>query len=227
MLAGGPGNRLRPLTEDTPKGMVNICGKPLLEWIIEWLRSNEVKRIVLGVAYLKEKIIQYFGDGEGFDVGIKYSVHSIEGGTSEGFRLAISRYTNTDVFFAINGDQITDLNLNELASFHLRNKATATIVAANPRCPYGHIRVDDSRNVVGFAEKPPCLHAFCSTGIYVFRKDILSYLPERGDVEKTTFPILAKKRQLKVYPFKGLFITINTHKDLIMAEQGLMKVENK
>ena len=227
VLAGGPGTRLRPLTDEIPKGMIPICGKPLLEWIIEWLRDNGVECIVLGVAYLKEKIIEYFGNGEKFGVNIKYSIHSVDGGTDEGFRLAISRYIHADVFFAMNGDQLTNLNLGDVAEFHLKHNSTATMVVTKPRCPYGHIRIDGKRNAIGFIEKPSCLHASCNAGIYVFNREILDYLPDKGNIEETAFPILAKKHLLKTYPLKGFFTTVNTHKDLAIAEQELTKWENK
>ena len=70
ILAGGSGDRLKPLTNDLPKGMVEVYGKPLLQWIIEWLRDNKVTQIVLGVAHKKEKIINYFGDGKNFGVDL-------------------------------------------------------------------------------------------------------------------------------------------------------------
>ena len=221
VLAGGQGDRLKPLTNGLPKGMVEVCNKPLLQWIIEWLRNNDVKEIVLGVAYLKEKIIDYFGDGTKFDVNIRYSVHTVEGGTGKGFRLAISRYVDRDVFFAMNGDQITDLNLNDLANFHMNSDSVATMVVANLRCPYGHVKIDDEHNVAGFVEKPVCLHMSCNAGIYVFNREILHYLPNRGDVEKTAFLTLAKSNRLKAYPYSGLLVTINTHKDLIDVERQL------
>lgn len=221
VLAGGQGDRLKPLTNGLPKGMVEICNKPLLQWIIEWLRNNDVREIVLGVAYLKEKIIDYFGDGTKFDVNIRYSVHTVDGGTGEGFRMAINRYTDRNVFFAMNGDQITDLNLNNLANFHMNYDAVATMAVTNLHCPYGHVEIDDEHDVAGFIEKPVCLHMSCNTGIYVFNREILHYLPERGDIEKTAFLSLAKSHRLKAYPFKGFFVTINTHKDLIEAEREL------
>lgn len=221
VLAGGQGDRLKPLTNGLPKGMVEICNKPLLQWIIEWLRNNDVREIVLGVAYLKEKIIDYFGDGTKFDVNIRYSVHTVDGGTGEGFRMAINRYTDRNVFFAMNGDQITDLNLNNLANFHMNYDAVATMAVTNLHCPYGHVEIDDEHDVAGFIEKPVCLHMSCNTGIYVFNREILHYLPERGDIEKTAFLSLAKSHRLKAYPFKGFFVTVNTHKDLIEAEREL------
>lgn len=221
VLAGGAGDRLKPLTNGIPKAMVEINNKPLLQWVIEWLRKNEVTKIVLGVAYLKEKIIDYFGDGHQFGVEIKYSVHSVEGGTGEGFRLAISRYVQTQTFFALNGDQITDLKLKDLAFFHMRSKSVATIAAGTLRCPYGHLQIDSDNNVSGFLEKPLCAHMSCNTGIYVFNHQIIDYLPTTGDIEKSAFLTLAKEQLLKAYMHKGLFITVNTIKDLIEARQQL------
>lgn len=122
---------------------MDVGKKPLIQWIIEWLRMNDVRRIVLGVAHWKEKIIDYFGDGSRFDVEITYSVHTVEGGTGEGFRPAIRRYVDEDVFFAMNSDQITDLKSKDLADFHLKHSPTATIAVTKPHCPYGHIKVDE------------------------------------------------------------------------------------
>lgn len=221
VLSGGGGDRLKPLTNDLPKGMVEINKKPLLQWVIEWLKKNNVSEIVLGVAHLKEKVMDYFGDGSRFGVNIRYSSHTVEGGTGEGFRLAISRYVNRDVFFAMNGDQITDLDLNNLASFHLSANSVATIAVARLRCPYGHVEIDNEHFVSGFVEKPVCLNMSCNTGIYVFSRNILNYLPERGDVEKTAFSTLAKAHLLKAYLYNGLFVTVNTHKDLVEVRKQL------
>jgi NDP-sugar pyrophosphorylase family protein len=89
VLSGGEGVRLRPITSDLPKGLVKVGGKPLLQWVVEWLRENGISNIVIGVAYLKDEIIKFFEDGSRFGVRIHYSVHTVEGGTAEGFRLAI------------------------------------------------------------------------------------------------------------------------------------------
>ena len=223
ILAGGTATRMKPFTNAVPKGMISVLDKPLLQWIIEWLCGYGVRNIVLGVAYLKDQIIKYFKEGSEFGVNIEYSVHTVEGGTGEGFRLAIQRHIHQPVFFALNGDQITDLNLKDLASFHLKHHRVATMVLVNQRCPFGHIHADEEGNVTSFEEKPVC-PATCNAGIYVFRKKILNQLPETGDVEKTTFPLLAKRRELKAYRFNGFFVTINTSKDLIEAEKELRRL---
>lgn len=223
VLAGGAGIRLQPLTNSIPKGMIKIYGKPLLEWIVEWLVDNGVTNIVFGVAHLKDKIIDYFGEGSKFNANIKYSVHTVEGGTCEGFRLAIERHVDKTNFFAMNGDQISDLSLADLAAVHLRNGSIATVVVNNPRCPYGHVVTNAEQEAVDFVEKPPCPHAWCNSGNYVFNRKILDYLPLNGDIERLTFPRLAREHKLKCYPFKGFFITVNSYKDLVEAEEMLKK----
>src|SRR5436305_14776727 len=94
ILSGGEGLRLRPITHDIPKGLVKVGGKPLLEWVIEWLEQNMVTDLVIGVAYLREKIIHYIGNEAKFGVDIRYSVQTVEDGTSEGFHLEISGHVD-------------------------------------------------------------------------------------------------------------------------------------
>lgn len=227
VLAGGLGTRLRPLTRNTPKGMIRVCGKPLLQWIIEWLHDAGVSHVVLGVTHQRDKIVEHFADGKKFGIDIQYSVHTIDGGTGEGFRLAISRYVDRDTFLAMNGDQITGLNLDDLVSFHLKSNPIATIAINHPSCPYGHLNVDDQGGISNFIEKPFCPHALCNAGIYVFDRKIVQHLPERGDVEKTVFPALAELDLLKAYVFHDFFLTINTPKDLIEAEKELGGRKNR
>src|SRR3989454_11264406 len=136
VLSGGEGIRLRPITADLPKGLVKVGGKPLLQWVVEWLKANGVSNIVMGVAYLKDQIVDFLGDGERFGVKIQYSVHTVPGGTGEGFRLAISRYVDDETFFALNGDQITDLKLKSLLAKHRRSGALSTIAVVPPATPF-------------------------------------------------------------------------------------------
>lgn len=180
VLAGGLGERLRPFTNDRPKAMVEVAGKPLLFWVLRWLRSNQVRRVVIGVAFRKEKIIDYFGDGHQADLEIKYSTHTVEGGTVEGFRLAIERHVKDETFFAMNGDELTNVRLQELADFHRSQKATATITVSPLRSPFGVIDTDGP-DIVAFREKATIDSINVSIGVYVFQHEILDYLPDRPD----------------------------------------------
>jgi NDP-sugar pyrophosphorylase family protein len=221
VLSGGEGIRLRPITADLPKGLVKVGGKPLLQWVVEWLRANGVTDIVIGVAYLKEQIIDFFGDGARFGVGIKYSIHTVAGGTSEGFRLAVNRYVEDKTFFALNGDQITNLGLKTMLAKHQKSKTLSTIAVVHPRLPFGLVKVDKNDYCRGFLEKPLLKDVNISTGIYVFEHDILEYLPRVGDVERTTFPNLSRVGKVAAFRHGGSFITINSLRELEEAEKQL------
>ena len=221
VLSGGEGIRLRPLTADLPKGLVKVCGKPLLQWIVEWLKANGVSNIVMGVAYLKEQIIDFFGDGSRFDVKIQYSAHTVPGGTSEGFRLAISRYVEDETFFALNGDQITDIRLSTMLAKHRRKGTLSTIAVVHPRLPFGLVKVDKRDYCRGFLEKPVLKDVNISTGIYVFEHDIVEHFPRVGDVERTTFPKLSRIGKVAAFIHRGSFVTINSLRELEDAENRL------
>jgi len=221
ILSGGEGLRLRPITHDIPKGLVKVGGKPLLEWVIEWLQQNMVTDLVIGVAYLREKVIHYFGNGGKFGVDIRYSVHTVEGGTSEGFRLAISRYVDSPSFFALNGDQITDLRLSAFHNRHSKDGALASIAVVHPRLPFGLVEISPKGFCEGFVEKPVLRDFFCSMGIYVFDLKVLKYMPRKGDVERTTFPKLVKMNKLKAFKHNGSFITVNSLRELEEADEAL------
>ncbi len=227
ILSGGAGVRLRPLTNDIPKGLVKVANKPLLQWVVEWLRTNGVTELVIGVAYLREKITRYLGNGSRLGVSIRYSVHSVEGGTGEGFRLAVSRYVGEDCFFALNSDQITDLNLRTMFGLHAKGDALATIAVVHPRLPFGLVLTDKKGYCTGFQEKPLMKNIYSSSGIYVFQRSILDYLPIKGDVEKTTFPRLVRNRKLKAYIHRGSFTTVNSLRELEEADRELQGVTPK
>jgi len=223
VLAGGSGLRLYPLTKNQPKPMIKLIGKPILQWVIEWLKINGISDIVIGVAYRKESVIDYFKDGSEFGVKIKYSVHSVNGETGEGFRLAITRYVKDDLFVAVNGDELTNFNLMDLINYHVAHDPVATIAVTHPRCPFGVINADENGLVLSFAEKPLIRSLLVSIGVYLFSNRIEAYLPEKGSIEKTVFPLLAKEKLLRAFPINGVWLTVNTAKDLKLAERNLKK----
>ncbi len=224
ILVGGSGLRLRPFTEDMPKCMIPLQGKPLIYWILSWLKSHAFNHIVLGVAYRKEVIINYLKENfEGLKIDI--SEHTVEGETGEGFRLAISRFVTEDNFLAMNGDEITNLNLERLEEIHLRNKAVATIAVSPLKSPFGILELDGD-DIIGFKEKTLLENVLVSIGVYIFNREILKYLPIVGSIEKTAFPELAKKRLLKACRLKPneLWLTINSVKELSLAEKEFSSI---
>ena len=224
VLAGGRGLRLAPLTDNVPKALVKIRSKPLLEWVIQWLQRNGVQNLVVGVAYEKQKIMDYFGDGSRLGVRIKYSLHTVEGGTAEGFHRAIDRYVNDQVFLAMNGDELSNLDVRKLHELHASSGALATIAVASFKSPFGLVRLDSNDRVVGFEEKVTILGTYVSIGVYAFRREILDYIPNRGDIERTTFPFLSRINRLQAYRHDGYWATVNNLKELQEAEEKIERI---
>jgi len=224
VLVGGSGLRMRPLTEDLPKCMIPIRGKPLIYWTLTWLRDYGVGHVVLGVSYHKEVVMKYVEENP-LGVKVDFSEHSQEGETGEGFRLAIMRHVPDENFLAMNGDELSNLNLERFVDFHLAQKGLATI-AVSPMCsPFAVLDINGN-DIVGFREKPLLEDKLVSVGIYVFNHALYDYLPQMGSMEKFTFPVLAQKKLLKAYRISGneRWLTVNSIKDLSTAEKEFTSI---
>jgi NDP-sugar pyrophosphorylase family protein len=221
MLVGGASSRLQPYITDRPKAMVEVAGKPILFWTLNWLKYHGIKKVVLGVAYKKEMIIDYVKENN-FGLDIKISEHSIEGETGEGFRLAIERYVDDEDFIAMNGDELTNLNLDNIIEAHANSGFIATIAISPLKSPFGIVELYGD-SIIGFREKPLLTDKFVSAGVYIFNKKIKQFLPEKGTIERTTFPVLAEKNLIKSYKLSPneRWSTVNTIKDINVATEEI------
>lgn len=226
VLAGGKGTRLEERTEDLPKPLIPVLGKPLLERIVLWLKNNGVSKIIIGVAYKKEMIKNYFGDGSEWDVEISYTEHDENGGTEDAFKTAIEQSGIEDEnFYALNGDQITDLQLDGLTNSHLKNEAIVTIVTVNLRTNFGIVRTDDSGRIVEFKEKGEIMGKQINSGIYVFNKKIKDYL-RGGSIEEKAFKELIKEEKIYSFHYGGIWMTVNDKKELERLEKFLKRYDS-
>lgn len=221
VLVGGKGLRLMPQTQDTPKTMINVCGKPLIHWIADWLIENKVKTIVLGVDYKKEIVIDYF-KRIGFNAEILFNYHHGAIGTGDALRLAIENIgINDKTFLTMNGDELTDLSIKNFLTFHNEYKPIASLIACPLRSPYGVMDIDNEYNVSAFREKPMIDNYFINAGIYLFDRQIIDYLPDKGSLEDKTFVKLAQIKKIKAFKYFGFWHTIDTIKDLITVEEKI------
>jgi mannose-1-phosphate guanylyltransferase len=219
VLVGGSGLRMRPLTEDLPKCMIPLRGKPLLYWTLSWLRDQGFIHVVLGVSHRKEVVINYVKENP-LGIKVDFSEHTQEGETGEGFRLAIKRHVNDENFLAMNGDELTNMNLEKFVDFHFSQKGIVTIAVSPMQSPFAVLKLDGN-DILEFKEKPLLEDKLINAGIYVFNQAISGYLPTIGAIEKTAFPALAEKRLLKAYRLdkSERWLTINSVKDLSIAEK--------
>lgn len=219
VLVGGKALRMRPLTEEIPKCLVEVAGKPLLFWVLNWLRVNGIKKIILGVAHKKEMVIEYVSKND-FGMQIVCNDHSEAEETGDAIRLAIEKQNvNDEVFLVMNGDELTDLSLKNFLSFHKMYNVVATLLSCPLKSNWGVVTIDANNTVTSFIEKPVIDGHFMNAGIYIFSQAIREYLPERGSIEKTTFVKLAKENKLKAFKYFGFWATADTAKDIKAIEE--------
>jgi NDP-sugar pyrophosphorylase family protein len=138
-------------------------------------------------------------------------------GRGGGIRFAANERQESGDVLALNGDELVDIDFPSLLATHRANGAAATITVARPKSPFGVVELDDGR-VTGFAEGGT-IECWVSCGVYVLGEEALARFPERGDHETTAFPELAAEGKLGAFRHEGLWLTINTPKDLRQAEE--------
>ncbi|MEM3290834.1 MAG: nucleotidyltransferase family protein [Candidatus Micrarchaeaceae archaeon] len=212
ILAAGFGKRLRPLTDKVPKPMIEIAGKPILEWQIQWL-SKYVDGIIIHTSYKKEIIFDWVAKNENkFGISIAITTEDSPSGTAG----AVFRSRNlVSDFFVVNGDILTNIDLSKLKPM--------SIALVRNRSPYGIVDVENDL-VTSFVEKP-VLDYWINAGIYRFTSEIFDYVKESGDLERDVFPVLAKKGLLRAVKFDDVYWTsIDNVKDIEEAEQEIKNV---
>lgn len=177
IMAGGLGSRLGDLTKNTPKPMLRVGGKPMIEHIINMFKSHGFTNFILSVNYKSEVIKEHFKDGKKFGIRVKYIEEEKRLGT--GGALSLINFKLNESFFVTNGDVLSSLNCDEILDFHNANKAHATMCIRKDsyQIPYGVIEVGDDNNIIDIVEKP-VKEFHINTGIYVLHPDSLKHIPK-------------------------------------------------
>lgn len=192
IMAGGKGSRLRSITNDEiPKPMVPVDGKPLLEYQVEALKEYGIKKIIMIVGHLGEKIMDHFKDGKDFGVDIDYIVEKEPLGTAGAFYYLKDK-TDTKDFLLIFGDVFFDIDFDRMEDFHFKNAALTTLLAHPNGHPYDSdlIQTDDNGKVIGFDSKNNVRDYWydnmVNAGMYVINRELLELVgePVKIDFEK-------------------------------------------
>ena len=220
ILAGGKGERLRPLTGDRPKSMVPLLDRPILEYQVEWLREGGVTDIVVACGYLHQVIEEHFKDGSRWGVSMHYSIEKQPLGRGGALKLAYRQVPPSEPFvIAANGDNVITQPLAPMVRQHQRTGATATLMLTQLRSPYGIVQQRGKR-ITGFQEKPLLPH-WLSAGVYVLGQEFFAGLPDVGDHEDELFPRLADEGRLYGFRSHAYWKAIDTVKDLNEAAAQL------
>lgn len=214
VMAGGEGKRLLPYTLNTPKPMVLIHGKPMLEHILLRAKSNGFRNFVLIVHHLSQVIEEYFGDGKKWDIRIHYIKEDKPLGTAGG--LAQLCIPNSDHIVVTNGDVLSDLNYAEILQFHLDNGAIATMAVRQHEIahPFGVVNLEGLR-IVGIEEKP-VQRNYINAGVYVLSGEAIHSLAQGVFMNMTDFfaTLLASSKNICAYPIHESWIDVGRPEDL-------------
>lgn len=208
LMLGGLGTRLRPLTNDTPKPMLRVGNKPILETIIEGFKQYGYTNFIFSVNYKKEVIQDYFQNGEAFDVTIEYIEEDKKMGTAGALSLLKNRPTKP--FFVMNGDLLTQINFDQLMQFHIEHDSVATMCVREYeyQIPYGVIETVGT-DLVTIKEKP--IHrSFVNAGIYVLSPDVFNYIPndEFFDMPTLFQRLVEEEMKTSVFPIHEYWLDI-------------------
>jgi len=217
IMAGGIGTRLRPLTDNCPKPMLLVAGKPMLEHIINRAKLEGFSRFIISINYLGHIIESYFGDGKSLDVSIEYLREESPLGTAGA--LSLFKVKPALPIVVTNGDVITDIRYGELLDFHLRHLASATMAVRvhEWQHPFGVVQTQGFE-IVGFEEKP-IARSHINAGVYALNPDALDLLSKNMHCD---MPILferlkAQSLRTVAYPMHEPWLDVGRQDDLNLA----------
>ncbi len=224
LMVGGLGTRLRPLTEKTPKPMLHVGGKPILQTIVEKFVNYGFVNIVMCVGY-KSKIIQdFFEDGSKFGATIEYVLEDKRMGTAGALSLLKNR--PCEPFFVMNGDLLTNVNFEHLLEFHESNDAVASMCVREYdfQVPYGVVRVEEG-NILAIEEKP--VHKFfVSAGIYMLDPHCIDFIPKDAFYDMPTLfeELIAQGKKSVSFPLREYWLDIGRIEEYEKANQEYHEV---
>lgn len=211
VLCGGKGTRLSEYSEKIPKPLIEVSGKPVLLRIMEMYRYFGHNDFILCMGYKGEKIREYFKKIDLFN--IEFVDTGLDSNKAERI-IKIRNYVKGEDFFVTYGDDLSDVDINTLLKFHLKNKKIVTLTAVDLISPFGILETNEKMEVTSFKEKPK-LNYLMNGGFYVFNRKIFDYIQEGYDLEKETFEDLAKEGMICAFYHKGFWKSMNTLKDVI------------
>ena len=233
LLVGGRGTRLAPLTNNTPKPMLQVAGVPFTEHQINKARSAGITEIVLATSFKAELFEPYFGDGKNFGISIKYAVEEVALGTGGAISNAAAMLEGSGPVAIFNGDVLSKHDLNAQFKSHESNGADVTLylTQVEDARAYGAVELDESGRVLAFNEKmenPPT--NIINAGCYIFNREVIAAIPfgKVISVERETFPQLLSSGA-KVFGFidKSYWLDIGTPAALLKASRDLVSEMNK
>jgi NDP-sugar pyrophosphorylase family protein len=214
ILAGGKAERLGDAAGGRPKSLVDVVGRPLVAYQVARLAHAGVGRVIFACAAGQGPLFEQELAGLGVEIVTAEEPERL--GRGGGIKFAARERQESGDVFALNGDELVDVDFAALLERHRQAGGAATVTVARPKSPFGVVDLGEGDVVDGFSEGGRIPY-WVNCGVYVFSEEATERLPERGDHETTTFPELVAERRLHAYRHEGLWLTVNTPKELRAA----------
>jgi len=215
ILAGGKAERLGEAAGGRPKALVDVSGKPLAAYQVGRLARVGVSRVIFACAAGQGPLFEQELAGLGAEIAAVEEPERL--GRGGGIKLAATARREQGDVYALNGDELVDVDFAGLLEAHRKGGALATITVARPKSQFGLVDVDDENVVRGFEEAGRVPY-WVNCGNYVLSEEAIERFPDKGDHESTAFPELAAEGRLRAYRHEGLWLTVNTPKELRVAQ---------
>lgn len=225
IMAGGEGKRLRPLTETTPKPLLKVGDKPIIEYNIDRLKNVGIKNIHLSINYLGDQIIDYFGDGSNRSLNIRYVKEDKPLGTI-GSILLVDKFIHDDII-VMNSDLLTNIDFTDFYKSFKDSNADMAVAATSYHVdvPYGVLEMGEGTAVKSLKEKPRYTY-YSNAGIYLLKKNLLSMIPndEFYNITDLMERVLEMNLKLITYPINGYWLDIGKHEDFKKAQEDIKHI---
>jgi NDP-sugar pyrophosphorylase family protein len=216
VLAGGKAERMGDATGGRPKALVDVAGRPLLAYQVGRLAAAGVDRVIVSCAAGQGDTFAAGLDGLGVEIVCAEEPERL--GRGGGIKFAAHERTGNGDVYAMNGDELVDVDFEALLARHRESGAAATVSVARPASPFGVVELADDDVVTGFSEGGRIPY-WVNCGIYVLSDEAIERFPDRGDHESSAFPELASEGRLRAFRHEGLWLTVNTPKELRRAQE--------
>jgi len=221
ILAGGLGTRLRGIVKDIPKPMAEVCGRPFLSYILDFLTKYEINTVVLSVGYKWEIIKNYFGDSYK-NLRLVYAIENEPLGTGGAIKNAL-RYIQSPETFVLNGDTLFNIDLVSFYNLHKRknSKVSLALKGISSTERYGAVKIDENNRIIAFSEKAQKFNVLINGGIYLLDKNFFNSLTTQNkfSFEKDFLEKYYKEFEFYGFAFDGYFIDIGVPEDYERAKK--------
>ncbi|MDK9762810.1 nucleotidyltransferase family protein [Vibrio sp. D420a] len=225
IMAGGLGSRLGELTKETPKPMLHVGKKPMLQHIVEQFRDQGFHRFIFCLNYKREVITDFFGDGSEFGVVVDYVFEEQRLGTAGALSLIESNLDSP--FFVINGDVLTNMDFNSFLDFHIENESTASMCVRQfqKQVPYGVINTNEYGQILSLDEKP-CINFHVNAGIYLLNPSLIKFVPkgEFYDMPSLFELMIENDKKTCAYQIHDYWLDIGQRDDYIKANEDIKEI---